>query len=301
MIATTDWKDYQLLDSGHGERLEKWGPYTFIRPDPMVIWPPARPELWNDWHGRYHRSRKGGGQWEFREKLPPQWKIRYRDLAFFIRPTNFKHTGLFPEQAANWDWFTPLLQSRAKAQGKPPSVINLFGYTGAATVAAATAGAEVCHVDAAKGMVQWCRENIALNHLQNAPTRFLVEDCFRFVQREIRRGRKYDAIIMDPPSYGRGKKGEMWKLEDQLWPFLHECRKLLSPEPLFFLLNTYTAHLSPGVMATLVRDAFGDQPGKITSGEIGLPVLHGSRLLPCGAYTRCQFAGETSTNAQIIP
>lgn len=281
-----NWEDYALLDTGHGERLEQWGPYTLIRPDPMIIWPPAEPEQWNRWDGKYHRSSKGGGRWEFRQKLPEEWVIKYQRLQFKVRPTNFKHTGLFPEQAANWAWASDLIRQRTQSTGQAPKIINLFGYTGAATVAATEAGAEVCHVDAAKGMVQWCRENMALNGFAERPTRYLVEDCFRFVQREIRRERKYDGIILDPPSYGRGKKGEMWKLEDQLWGFLQEIVKLWSESPLFLLLNTYTAYLSPGVMQNLMEDATKGHGVKITSGEIGLPVLSGQRKLPCGAYVR---------------
>ncbi|MCH8474101.1 MAG: class I SAM-dependent methyltransferase [Opitutales bacterium] len=283
-----NWQDYRLLDTGNGERLEQWGPYTLIRPDPMVIWPPANPSLWSQWDGRYHRSAKGGGRWEFHKSLPEEWTLNYQNLRFKVRPTNFKHTGLFPEQAANWAWTGKLIQMRKAATEKAPAMINLFGYTGAATVAATAAGAEVCHVDAAKGMVHWCRENMALNGFQDHPTRYLVEDCFRFVQREIRRGRRYDGIILDPPSYGRGKKGEMWKLEDQLWGFLQEIRKLLSDDPLFVLLNTYTAHLSPGVMQNLLEDATKGLDVRISSGEIGLPVTEGGRKLPCGAFTRME-------------
>lgn len=276
------WKDYQLLDSGGGERLEQWGPYCLIRPDPQVIWPRSAQADWSRWDGRYERSAAGGGKWEFRRKLPPEWVIRYRSWSFLVRPTNFKHTGLFPEQAVNWDWLEKRLRRRQES-GQKPSVINLFGYTGAATVAAASTGAEVCHVDAAKGMVQWCRENVALNGLAEAPVRYLVEDCFRYVQREIRRERTYDAIILDPPSYGRGKGGEMWKLEDQLWNFLQETRKLLSSQPLAVVLNTYTAYLSSTVMENLLRDALDGLGGHFSTSEIALPSLATGRPLPGGS------------------
>lgn len=285
IILADRWQDYQLLDCGAGMKQERWGEYVLVRPDPQIIWPRRSRAAWKDWDGFYHRSATGGGEWEFRRKLPDSWTIRYGELTFKIRPTNFKHTGLFPEQAANWDWFTGKIRS-ARAAGREVSVLNLFGYTGAATVAAAGAGASVCHVDAAKGMVEWCRENAALSGLAGAPVRYIVDDCRKFVQREIRRGRTYDAVIMDPPTYGRGGDGEMWKLEDDLWELLADCRKVLSERPLFFLINAYTARLSPTVVVNLLREFFADGCGTITGGEVGLPVASDGKVLPCGIHGR---------------
>jgi 23S rRNA (cytosine1962-C5)-methyltransferase len=282
IILADRWQDYQLLDCGAGMKQERWGEYVLVRPDPQILWPRNSRAAWKDWDGFYHRSATGGGEWEFRRKLPESWTVRYGALTFKIRPTNFKHTGLFPEQAANWDWFS----ARIRGAGRPISVLNLFGYTGAATVAAAAAGASVCHVDAAKGMVEWCRENAALSGLSEAPVRYIVDDCRKFVQREIRRGRTYDAVIMDPPTYGRGGDGEMWKLEDDLWELLADCRKVLSERPLFFLINAYTARLSPTVVVNLLRELFADGGGSITGGEVGLPVVSDGKVLPCGIYGR---------------
>lgn len=282
IILADRWQDYQLLDCGAGMKQERWGEYVLVRPDPQILWPRQNRAAWKDWDGFYHRSASGGGEWEFRRKLPESWTVRYGALTFKIRPTNFKHTGLFPEQAANWDWFS----AKIRDAGRPVSVLNLFGYTGAATVAAAAAGASVCHVDAAKGMVEWCRENAALSGLAGAPVRYIVDDCRKFVQREIRRGRTYDAVIMDPPTYGRGGDGEMWKLEDDLWELLADCRKVLSERPLFFLVNAYTARLSPTVVANLLRELFTDSGGSITSGEVGLPVASDGKILPCGIHGR---------------
>lgn len=282
IILADRWQDYQLLDCGAGMKQERWGEYVLVRPDPQILWPRQNRAAWKDWDGFYHRSASGGGEWEFRRKLPESWTVRYGALTFKIRPTNFKHTGLFPEQAANWDWFC----AKIRDAGRPVSVLNLFGYTGAATVAAAAAGASVCHVDAAKGMVEWCRENAALSGLAGAPVRYIVDDCRKFVQREIRRGRTYDAVIMDPPTYGRGGDGEMWKLEDDLWELLADCRKVLSERPLFFLVNAYTARLSPTVVANLLRELFTDSGGSITSGEVGLPVASDGKILPCGIHGR---------------
>ncbi|HUG09709.1 MAG TPA: class I SAM-dependent methyltransferase [Opitutaceae bacterium] len=282
IILADKWQDYQLLDCGAGMKQERWGEYVLVRPDPQILWPRRGRAEWKDWDGFYHRSAAGGGEWEFRRKLPESWTVRYGALTFKIRPTNFKHTGLFPEQAANWDWFS----AKIRAAGRPVSVLNLFGYTGAATVAAATAGASVCHVDAAKGMVEWCRENAALSGLAEAPVRYIVDDCRKFVQREIRRGRTYDAVIMDPPTYGRGGDGEMWKLEDDLWELLADCRKVLSERPLFFLINAYTARLSPTVVVNLLRELFADGGGTISGGEVGLPVASDGKILPCGIHGR---------------
>jgi 23S rRNA (cytosine1962-C5)-methyltransferase len=279
---------------------ERWGEFTLVRPDPQIIWPrhgssefntgsaegkpPAR---WENWDGFYHRSESGGGQWEFRKKLPESWSLAYPPLGltFKIRPTSFKHTGLFPEQAVNWEWFSEKIKS-ARAAGREVNVLNLFGYTGAATVAAAKAGAAVCHVDAAEGMVKWCRENASLSGLADAPIRTIVDDCLKFARRELKRGRRYDAIIMDPPTYGRGATGEMWKLEDNLWPLLLECRALLTEQPLFFLINAYTARLSPTVVANLLAELLHAHRGTITAGEVGLPIQRDGKVLPCGIYGR---------------
>lgn len=285
IILADRWQDYQLLDCGAGMKQERWGEYVLVRPDPQILWPRHSRAAWKDWDGFYHRAATGGGEWGFCRKLPESWTVRYGALTFKIRPTNFKHTGLFPEQAANWDWFTAKIRA-ARADGREVSVLNLFGYTGAATVAAAAAGASVCHVDAAKGMVEWCRENAALSGLAEAPVRYIVDDCRKFVQREIRRGRTYDAVIMDPPTYGRGGDGEMWKLEDDLWELLADCRKVLSERPLFFLINAYTARLSPTVVVNLLRELFAGGGGAITGGEVGLPVASDGKVLPCGIYGR---------------
>ena len=288
LIVADHWRDYELLECGDGMKLERWGDFTLVRPDPQIIWPRTGQEpgaAWASWDGFYHRSEQGGGRWEFRLPLPDHWKISYGALTFKIHPTSFKHTGLFPEQAVNWDWFGAKIKA-ARAAGREVSVLNLFGYTGAATVAAAAAGATVCHVDAAEGMVKWCRENAALSGLADAPIRYITDDCLKFARRELKRGRKYDAIIMDPPTYGRGATGEMWKLEDHLWELLLECRSLLSEQPLFFLINAYTARLSPTVVGNLLSALFPGRTGTITAGEVGLPVKADGKVLPCGIYGR---------------
>jgi 23S rRNA (cytosine1962-C5)-methyltransferase len=296
LIVADRWRDYALLDAGDGLKQERWGEFTLVRPDPQIIWPRsggARSRTtaphagWETWDGFYHRAETGGGQWEFRRSLPDHWKISYAPLGltFKIHPTSFKHTGLFPEQAVNWDWFSAKIAA-AKKCGREVNVLNLFGYTGAATVAAAKAGASVCHVDAAEGMVKWCRENAALSGLADAPVRYIVDDCLKFARRELKRGRSYDAIIMDPPTYGRGSTGEMWKLEDHLWELLTECRALLSATPLFFLINAYTARLSPTVVANLLAELMSGRPGTITAGEVGLPIQRDGKVLPCGIYGR---------------
>ena len=282
LLLADQWKDYRLLDCGNGMKQERWGNVNLVRPDPQVIWPRLSGDDWSGFDAFYHRSSKGGGEWEFRQKLPDSWTIRYGNLRFKIRPTNFKHTGLFPEQAVNWDWFSEKIRNA----GRPVNVLNLFGYTGAATVAAAAAGASVCHVDAADGMVRWCRENAALSGLEKHPIRYIADDCLKFVRREIKRGRRYDAVIMDPPTYGRGNQGEMWKLEDHLWELLQECRQVLSDQPLFFLINAYTARLSPTVVVNLLKGIFGNAGGRIYGGEIGLPIEADGRVLPCGIYGR---------------
>ena len=289
MALADTWLNYQLLDTGNGMKMERWGPHTLVRPDPQVIWPQRLKGEWTGWDGYYHRSEKGGGRWDYARPLPDSWQIDYEplDLRFRISPTSFKHTGLFPEQAVNWEWFSKII-NHARSLGREVSVLNLFGYTGGATCAAAKAGASVCHVDAAEGMVRWCRENASLSGLSDAPIRYITDDCLKFVRREIRRGRTYDAVIMDPPTYGRGKGGEMWKLEDHLWELLTECRNVLSPDPLFFLINAYTARLSPTVVTNLMADLFANQSGSISGGEVGLPIENDHRVLPCGVYGRWQ-------------
>src|SRR4051812_16696755 len=255
LILADRWQDYQLLDCGDGMKQERWGDVVLVRPDPQIIWPKRGGPDWTKWDAFYHRSEKGGGRWENRKPLPDSWNIRYQSLGltFRIHPTSFKHTGLFPEQAVNWEWFSAKIKT-ARATGREVNVLNLFGYTGAATCAAAKAGASVTHIDAADGMVKWCRENAALSGLAEAPVRFITDDCLKFVRRELKRGKKYDAIIMDPPTYGRGATGEMWKLEEHLWPLLTECRELLTPKPLFLLINAYTARLSPTVVVNLLTE-----------------------------------------------
>ncbi len=294
LIVADGWKDYQLLDCGLGMKHEKWGPYTLVRPDPQVIWPRVGGNgRWENWDGFYHRSESGGGKWEFRQQLPDHWTVRYGALTFKIHPTSFKHTGLFPEQAVNWDWFTRIIRAARAGSGEPGRtagrevrVLNLFGYTGAASVAAAAAGASVCHVDAAEGMVKWCKENAVLSGLAGAPVRYIADDCLKFVRREIKRGRKYDAIIMDPPTYGRGSTGEMWKLEDHLWELLNECKQVLSDQPLFFLINAYTARLSPTVVVNLLAALLSGAGGRLSGGEVGLPVQRDGKILPCGIFGR---------------
>ncbi len=283
MWVADGWKDYELIDCGQGEKLERWGGKLLVRPDPQAIW--ATPRLAAGWRhpdGRYLRSASGGGHWE-KKGLPEQWKIRYGSLTFQVKPMNFKHTGLFPEQAVNWDFAMEAI----RGAGRHINVLNLFGYTGAASVACAAAGAGVCHVDAAKGMVAWGKENAKLSGLEAAPIRWIVDDCAKFVEREIRRGRRYDAIIMDPPSYGRGPTGEVWKLEDNLYPFVELCAGVLSDEPLFVLINSYTTGLAPSVLTyileTVVTKKYG---GHTESQEIGLPVTETGLVLPCGATGR---------------
>ncbi|HKM32554.1 MAG TPA: class I SAM-dependent methyltransferase [Oscillospiraceae bacterium] len=281
MRISSDWRDYRLIDTSDGERLEQWGNITLIRPDPQIIWKtPKTASQWESCHARYLRSSVGGGQWQYSKQLPEQWEIGYKGLRFIVRPTGFKHTGLFPEQAVNWDLCAKLI----KESSRPINVLNLFAYTGGATLACAKAGASVCHVDAAKGMVEWGRENAKLSGLSDKPIRWIVDDCEKFVAREIRRGRKYDGIIMDPPSYGRGPTGEVWKLEDNIYDLVSECTKLLSDKPLFFLLNSYTTGLSPSVMAYLLQMTIGKSfKGEIISEEIGLPVQNSKMALPCGS------------------
>ena len=293
MWIADHWKDYEVLDTSNGEKLERWGDYILVRPDPQVIWnTPHEASGWKAKNGHYHRSTKGGGEWEF-FNLPNEWTIHYsllgmtagsqKALTFHLKPFSFKHTGLFPEQAVNWDWFSQLIRNA----GRPVKVLNLFAYTGGATLAAAAAGASVTHVDASKGMVTWAKENAASSGLGDAPIRWLVDDCVKFVEREIRRGNKYDGIIMDPPSYGRGPKGEIWKIEESIWPFVELTTQILSEEPLFFLINSYTTGLQPAVLSYMMNTAvvkrFG---GQVESDEIGLPVTASGLVLPCGASGR---------------
>ena len=283
MWLADQWKDYEVLDTSEGEKLERWGSFLLVRPDPQVIWTAEnKDKRWKHPNAHYHRSSRGGGEWEFFD-LPRQWSIHYRNLTFHLKPFSFKHTGLFPEQAANWEWFSELIRSA----GRPVSVLNLFAYTGGATCAAAKAGAKVTHVDAAKGMVGWAKENAAVSGLEDAPIRWLVDDCAKFVQREIRRGNHYDAIIMDPPSYGRGPNKEIWKIEDAVFPLIQDCALLLSEQPLFFLINSYTTGLQAGVLTYMLGSAVAPgRGGTVRSDEIGLPVSGTGLVLPCGASGR---------------
>lgn len=289
MWIADGWNDYEVLDTSAGEKLERWGDYILVRPDPQVIWnTPHKVREWKQKNGHYHRSNKGGGQWEFFD-LPEQWEISYGNLKFHLKPFHFKHTGLFPEQAVNWEWSGNLIrEAKKKNPGKEIKVLNLFAYTGGATVACADAGAAVTHVDASKGMVTWAKENAAASGLANAPIRYLVDDCVKFVEREIRRGNHYDAIIMDPPSYGRGPKGEIWKIEEKIFPLVQLCTKVLADKPLFFLINSYTTGLQPVVLSYMlnleIKSRFG---GTVEADEIGLPVRGKQGLvLPCGASGR---------------
>ncbi len=298
MWIADHWKDYEVIDTSNGEKLERWGKFLLVRPDPQVIWDTGHGNPgWKKKNGHYHRSSKGGGEWEFID-LPEEWSIEYPlsnrtvgnskiPLTFRLKPFSFKHTGLFPEQATNWDWFSELIRKEKEATGREIKVLNLFAYTGGATISAAAAGANVTHVDASKGMVQWAKENAAASGLADAPIRWLVDDCGKFVEREIRRGNKYDAIIMDPPSYGRGPKGEIWKIEESIYPFIQLCTQVLADKPLFFLINSYTTGLQPAVLTymieTTVRKQFG---GHVEAAEIGLPVSSNGLVLPCGASGR---------------
>ena len=281
MRYSTDWKDYELIDASSGERLERWGDIILIRPDPQIIWnTPRNNPLWRKAHARYHRSSSGGGQWEVIKKIPDVWQVHYHSLTFNIKPMGFKHTGLFPEQAVNWDDMAEIIRKA----NRPVKVLNLFAYTGGATLACLSAGANVCHVDASKGMTQWARENAASSGLDKLPQRWIVDDCIKFVQREIRRGNRYDAVIMDPPSYGRGPGGEVWKLEEQIYSLVELCSNVLTDAPLFFNINSYTTGLSPSVMnylnGAILKPKFG---GTINADEIGLPVTETGLILPCGA------------------
>lgn len=283
MYIAKDWEDYEIIDTSSGEKLERWGDYILVRPDPQAIWKTKKTHKgWKHPNAHYHRSKKGGGEWEFFD-LPKQWNIRYKDLVFGLKPFNFKHTGLFPEQAVNWDF----MRGKIKEAKRDINILNLFAYTGGATVACAKEGAAVTHVDASKGMVTWAKENAALSGLSTAPIRYLVDDCVKFVEREIRRGRKYDGIIMDPPSYGRGPGGEVWKIEDKIHELVTLCSKIMSDNPLFFVINSYTTGLQPAVLTYIIDTEITPRyGGKTEAGEIGLPVSSNNLIFPCGATAR---------------
>lgn len=295
MWLADQWNDYEVIDCSKGEKLERWGDYLLVRPDPQVIWDTPKKETgWHKMNGHYHRSSKGGGEWEFFQ-LPKEWTIQYslpinRKLTFHLKPFSFKHTGLFPEQAANWNWFSQLIAD-AVSKGRSVKVLNLFAYTGGATLAAAAAGASVTHVDASKGMVNWAKENAISSGLKDAPIRWLVDDCVKFVEREIRRGNHYDAIIMDPPSYGRGPKGEIWKIEESVYPLIRLCSQILTDNPLFFLINSYTTGLQPAVLSYMISTVLDTANGTVTASEIGLPVSSSGLVLPCGASGRYEATG----------
>lgn len=283
MIIANRWTEYKLLDAGDGEKIESWNGIVLRRPDPQVIWPWTKPDMNNKVDARYHRSKTGGGHWEYKKGIPQNWNINYNSLTFNVEPTCFKHTGLFPEQAVNWDWMSNIIEGA----GRPISILNLFAYTGGATCACLEAGASVCHVDASKGMVNWAKKNVELSKLSNKPVRFIIEDCMKFVQREIRRGKSYDGIIMDPPSYGRGPKGELWKLESELFTLIDTLKEVMSERPLFFLVNSYTSGLSSQVPANMLELAIKSKyQGRVNSGEIGLPIENSNIILPCGNYAR---------------
>ncbi len=285
MWLAEQWSDYEVIDCSKGEKLERWGNYILVRPDPQVIWDTPKTEKgWRKRNAHYHRSSKGGGEWEFFD-LPKQWSVRYRNLTFQLKPFHFKHTGLFPEQAVNWDWCA----EKIKKARRPVKLLNLFAYTGGATLSAASAGASVTHVDASKGMVTWAKENAIASGLGEAKIRWLVDDCVKFAEREIRRGNRYDAIIMDPPSYGRGPKGEIWKMEESIHSFLKLCGQLLSDHPLFVLINSYTTGLQPAVLAYLLGTELKKYGGRITADEVGLPVSSTGLILPCGASGRFEL------------
>ncbi len=285
MWLSDEWKDYEVLDTADGDKLERWGEYFFIRPDPQIIWPKKiNPSMWNKANAKYQRSRKGGGEWNYlKGKLPEKWNITYKDLKFVIKPTGFKHMGIFPEQAANWDF----IQDKIKSENRKIKVLNLFGYTGGATLAALKAGASVCHVDASKGIMAWCKENVELNGLSGDRIRYIVDDAAKFVAREIKRGNKYDAVIMDPPSYGRGPGGEVWTLEDKIYSLTSLLSEVLSDNPSFFIINSYTTGLAPSVIGNILKmtvmDKFG---GEVEAGELALPVGTSEYVLPCGSTAR---------------
>ena len=284
MDVANNWKDYEILDMANGEKLERWGNITLIRPDPQIIWKEKSfPEKWKNANAKYNRSNTGGGNWNFIKPLPKSWQIKYKDLTFNIKPMGFKHTGIFPEQAVNWDW----MMNKIRNSNREIKVLNLFAYTGGASVACLKAGASVCHVDSSKGMCEWAKENVASSGLRERPIRFLVDDVVKFVNREIRRGNKYDGIIMDPPSYGRGANGEVWKFEENIADLVKLCMNVLSDKPLFFLINSYTTGISSQVLENLLRINISKKVGgKFSHGELGLPMTNSKLILPCGIYGR---------------
>ncbi len=287
MKVAENWKDYEIIDMANGEKLERWKDVVLVRPDPQIIWKDKSfPEKWNKINARYNRSNTGGGAWEYNKKMPASWEIKYKNLTFNIKPMGFKHTGLFPEQAVNWDW----MMDKIKNENREIKVLNLFAYTGGATVACLSVGASVCHVDSSKGMVAWAKENVISSGLQDRPVRYIIDDVVKFVNREIRRGNKYDAIIMDPPSYGRGKNGEVWKFEDNLSDLIKNCMQIMSDKPLFFLINSYTTGISSQVLENILilesHNANKLNNGKFENGEIGLPMKDSNLILPCGIYSR---------------
>lgn len=284
MNIANNWKDYEILDMANGEKLERWGDVFLVRPDPQIIWKDRIfPNKWKKVNAKYHRSKTGGGSWEYSTNLPKTWKIKYKNLTFNIKPMGFKHTGLFPEQAVNWDWMI----EKIKKEKREIKVLNLFAYTGGATVACLSAGASVCHVDSSKGMVSWAKENVILSGLEKKSVRYIVDDVVKFVNREIRRGHKYDAIIMDPPSYGRGANGEVWQFENNIYDLIKLCMNVLSDNPLFFLINSYTTGISSTVLENILKINMGSKyQGKFSSGEIGLPMANSDLILPCGIFAK---------------
>ena len=282
MELANNWKDYEILDMANGEKLERWGNITLVRPDPQIIWNnKSFPNKWKTANAKYNRSKTGGGSWEYNTNLPKAWQIKYKNLVFNIKPMGFKHTGLFPEQAVNWDWMI----NKIKSANREIKVLNLFAYTGGATVACLSAGASVCHVDSSKGMVSWAKENVISSGFEKRPVRYIIDDVVKFVQREIRRGNKYDAIIMDPPSYGRGANGEVWQFENNIYDLVELCTKVLSDKPLFFLINSYTTGISSKVLENILRLNIKNK-GTLSSGEIGIPMKDSKLVLPCGIYGR---------------
>ena len=287
MKIAKEWKEYKILDMADGQKLEKWGNVILSRPDPQIIWKQKTfPNKWKEINATYHRSKTGGGSWEFKKKIPNQWQIHYKNLTFNIKPMGFKHTGLFPEQAVNWDWMINKIKNEKK-NNREIKVLNLFAYTGGATVACLSAGASVCHVDSSKGMTTWAKENVISSGLEKRPVRYIIDDVVKFVNREIRRGNKYDAIIMDPPSYGRGAKGEVWQFENNIYDLVELCTEVLSDRPIFFLINSYTTGISSTVLKNILElTVERKHKGKIEAGEIGLPMENSSLILPCGIYGR---------------
>ena len=288
MKVANNWKDYEILDMANGEKLERWNNIYLVRPDPQIIWNDKQyPEKWKQANARYNRSSTGGGHWDYKKRLPDSWQIKYKNLTFNIKPMGFKHTGIFPEQAVNWDWMMDKIQSEIKTTNREVKVLNLFAYTGGATVACLAAGASVCHVDSSKGMTTWAKENVASSGLEKRPVRFIIDDVVKFVNREIRRGNKYDAIIMDPPSYGRGAKGEVWQFEENIYELVELCTNVLSDNPLFFLINSYTTGISSKVLEDILKLTVNKKAkGTVTSGEVGLPMENYELVLPCGIYGR---------------